>query len=496
MSSGWIDASVERAPRPASAVMLDMGTGQPAIPKTGVAPSMIFKQLLPYTIGTLFVATDDDDITWGADGASGDSVITFADGTTQTIIAGSLNLANANPYYIYCTLGDTSLNNTQTFGDAIGGENVLIAFAIKGANSDSKALIVAGTKGPKLFIDTLSSITGNFGLINAGEIRIGSGTLGGDPKFTGWRLWVDTNVGRMAGYALDVLQWYSDTDGKLYAGAGAVTIDADGITINGQYIQFEFEGSPVGYIDVAAAALQIIGSTKLYLYTSSTGGGISMKAGGLPTAPTTNDLRLEAVDAIYIEPGGLLFVKPLDIMTLETQSGYGISISAGGAPTAPTVDDLYLEAADDVNILATGGVAIGSGGNTPAPGVDNIIISAAGDAKIFVGANAADRTYIEHMEVSWNDITASRVIDTEYQNTSGEPMVVCITVTLNNGDSTSFQIGATSGALTQVGQCLFTDAAESVRLMQTLVVPVNYYYKAVGGGTPVLVDWHEYGLGW
>lgn len=191
--------------------------------------------LLPYTLDIAFAATDNDDITWGA------GTITFADKSTQSIQAGSLNLANANPYYLYCTIGDDTLNNTQTFGDAVGGNNILVAFAIKGANTSTKALIVAGTQGPKLFVDTLSSITANFGLMSAGEVRIGSGDLN-SYTFTGWRLWVDSNIGRMAGYqytgppadsAHEVVQWYTDTDGRFYSGGGGVVIDNTGLFIVG-----------------------------------------------------------------------------------------------------------------------------------------------------------------------------------------------------------------------------------------------------------------------
>jgi hypothetical protein len=206
----------------------------PNLPKT-VLPTV--KQLLPiaklpiylpYTIAITFTATDQDDIQWTA------GTLTFANKQTQAISAGTLHLDNDNPYYLYCDLADGApnvLKSTQTFGDSVGGENILICFAVKGADSSTKALIVVGTQGPKLFIDTLSSITGNFGLINAGEVRIGTGTLGSN--FTGWRLWVQSTVGRMAGYANNVMQWYSDTDGKLYCGAGNVLMDVNGLTIKG-----------------------------------------------------------------------------------------------------------------------------------------------------------------------------------------------------------------------------------------------------------------------
>lgn len=63
----------------------------------------------------------------------------------------------------------------------------------------------------------------------SGEIRQGTGTLGSN--FTGLRAWRDSNVGRIGGYASNVLQWYGDTAGNLVAGTGYVTLNASGIDV-------------------------------------------------------------------------------------------------------------------------------------------------------------------------------------------------------------------------------------------------------------------------
>ena len=63
----------------------------------------------------------------------------------------------------------------------------------------------------------------------SGEIRQGTGTLGSN--YTGLRIWRDTNVGRIGGYASNVLQWYGDTAGNLVAGTGYVTLNASGIDV-------------------------------------------------------------------------------------------------------------------------------------------------------------------------------------------------------------------------------------------------------------------------
>ncbi|MFW5941902.1 MAG: tail fiber domain-containing protein, partial [Chloroflexota bacterium] len=63
-----------------------------------------------------------------------------------------------------------------------------------------------------------------------GEIRQGSGTLG--TNFTGLRIWRDSNIGRIAGYNDDDLQWYADTDGRLYAGGGSIFLDSNGLSLD------------------------------------------------------------------------------------------------------------------------------------------------------------------------------------------------------------------------------------------------------------------------
>lgn len=48
---------------------------------------------------------------------------------------------------------------------------------------------------------------------------------------TGLKIWNDSGYGRIGGYNGGTVQWYAATDGKLYAGAGDVLLDANGITI-------------------------------------------------------------------------------------------------------------------------------------------------------------------------------------------------------------------------------------------------------------------------
>jgi hypothetical protein len=224
------------------------GNGTPPIAKGSTEPPVSMKVTIPLTflpaylpciIDIVFTAVDQDDISWAA------GTIKTASGTIFTVSAGTLNLDDTANFYLYynTTTGDHVLDTTQTFGDTIGAEKILVAFAKKGTTSSDKALVVAGTRGADLFIDELSAITANLGLITAGEIRVGTGTLGSN--YTGWRMWVESSIGRFAGYNNNVLQFYSGTDGKLYAGGGSVFMDSTGLYIRGAgMLNLQYSGNP------------------------------------------------------------------------------------------------------------------------------------------------------------------------------------------------------------------------------------------------------------
>jgi len=72
--------------------------------------------------------------------------------------------------------------------------------------------------------------------------------------FTGFRLWTDTELGRIAGFKDGVLQFYSGSDGYLYAGGGAVILNKAGLDIQGELLWFHdangiLRGRMFGYTD-------------------------------------------------------------------------------------------------------------------------------------------------------------------------------------------------------------------------------------------------------
>ncbi len=83
-----------------------------------------------------------------------------------------------------------------------------------------------------------ASLTGVLDIDAGGGIYQGNGTFANPLVGIGLKIWSDlipngggARVGRIAGYAGGVLQWGADTSGKLTAGGGLVTLDANGLTM-------------------------------------------------------------------------------------------------------------------------------------------------------------------------------------------------------------------------------------------------------------------------
>lgn len=104
------------------------------------------------------------------------------------------------------------------------------------------------------------TINGILTIATTGEIRQGSGSWGS--TFTGTRLWQTSSVGQIGGYKNNVLQWYSNSNGELVAGAGGVTLNASGLSF----------GQGAGGVDVTKS-INFLGS-------SSSGGVIGSQLAG------------------------------------------------------------------------------------------------------------------------------------------------------------------------------------------------------------------------
>lgn len=145
-----------------------------------------------------------------------------------------------------------NVRNSATYNDwgerwAIGNLNGLYGYGVDtygaafGQYASGKANItIDATNGLRLRSyttdilqiknsDGLGYIVGPLYLDSAGGIFQGTGTFASPT--TGLKIWNDSGVGRIAGYNAGTVQWYGNTDGKLYAGGGAVALDANGVRL-------------------------------------------------------------------------------------------------------------------------------------------------------------------------------------------------------------------------------------------------------------------------
>lgn len=175
-----------------------------------------------------------------------------------------------------------------------------------------------------------ATIDGVLDISTNGGIYQGSGSFASPT--TGLKIWNESGVGRIGGYTSGTVQWYANTDGKLYAGGGDVTIDSTGVhvaamtglsliadvadgpdsralrwrysgnTIGGIYGQFasSFGASGLNDVTVAANADGAASDASVHLNTWT---GIDKFAGITIYNPGTGDTQID-LDAQYVNLAG------------------------------------------------------------------------------------------------------------------------------------------------------------------------------------------------
>jgi hypothetical protein len=124
-------------------------------------------------------------------------------------------------------------------------------------------------------------------IASTGGIYQGTGTFASPT--TGLKVWNDTGVGRIAGYNAGTLQWYANTDGKLYAGGGNLSIDANGVQIaiptggSDPIRAYKFVDGTTNYSQISAYKLATEHGASLYLYPIA---GLDSYASVSASAPT------------------------------------------------------------------------------------------------------------------------------------------------------------------------------------------------------------------
>jgi hypothetical protein len=191
-------------------------------------------QIASHITGTIYAATRDLDGSGGNAWPKGHVWVNLGYTGNGRI---EFDAQTAGPRMSVFTQG--SSYNTQTervrIGDLTGWESAGLTgygwaagdySAGKYAYYDPTAgLVVSGN-----ITATGGSFSGVIAIGTSGGIYQGSGSFG--TPTTGLKIWNDSGIGRIASYNAGTLQVGFGTDGKLYAGAGDVKLDNDGIWLN------------------------------------------------------------------------------------------------------------------------------------------------------------------------------------------------------------------------------------------------------------------------
>jgi len=122
-------------------------------------------------------------------------------------------------------------------------------------------------------------------------------------------------------------------------------------------------------------------------------------------------------------------------------------------------------------------LTLGTSGDTIAI-PSGVTLANSGTATGMGGVGSADQ--------SWSDVTSSRALGTTYTNSTGQPIQVIVSVTMDDGEVLEFRIdGVAMGSQFMLG-------GSPRRGQSAFIVPNGNTYAAVNtSGTSTLVQWAE-----
>ena len=88
----------------------------------------------------------------------------------------------------------------------------------------------------------------------------------------------------------------------------------------------------------------------------------------------------------------------------------------------------------------------------------------------------------------------TRAFDTVYQNTSGKPLMVCVSTTSSDNVGVTAYIGAASPPTQAVAKNYKSGQTMVGILPVMFLVPASYYYKLTKSGSPTKEAWAEWTL--
>jgi len=96
------------------------------------------------------------------------------------------------------------------------------------------------------------------------------------------------------------------------------------------------------------------------------------------------------------------------------------------------------------------------------------------------------------VDQTWSDVSASRALDTSYQNTSGKPIQVAISLEQNANNTGNFQVSTNGSTWVEVIDITFS-GVDAITASFAVIVPNNHYYRC-GNFTvidPTINSWSE-----
>lgn len=95
-----------------------------------------------------------------------------------------------------------------------------------------------------------------------------------------------------------------------------------------------------------------------------------------------------------------------------------------------------------------------------------------------------------------HDERASYALDTVYENTGDSPVMVVITVHLDDGDWATLQIGDANPPTIDVSHARNDSGGDDMEMSVFAIVNLGQFYKLKTiAGSPTILEWHEWGLG-
>ena len=91
-----------------------------------------------------------------------------------------------------------------------------------------------------------------------------------------------------------------------------------------------------------------------------------------------------------------------------------------------------------------------------------------------------------------NPVTGSRALGTVYQNNTGKPMFVAITISMTANSNIMAQTDASNPPSTGVGWVAYSGTGQSEHLLTFWVLPGNFYRTFTNAGAPTLTAWTEW----